>query len=274
MEPQMEYAEYGDKYGQLVVYFHGAPGAIEECAVFANYAKDNCLRIICFDRFSLDSLYKHENYYQEIANHIKNEADGEPIDIIGFSIGTHVAFEVMKLLNEQVRDTHLISAVAPIKSGCFIDEMAGGFVFKLAMKKPFIFTSLTIYQKFMALLSPQVLVNMLFASAAGEDKKLIQKCSFRCFITPLLKHCFGRRANGYMRDINLYVKWQGNDCGYSSNVYLWHGTKDNWSPFAMASYLCGSIPSTTYIKPLEGLSHYSCLFEAAPKICALLKSNT
>lgn len=73
-----------------------------------------------------------------------------------------------------------------------------------------------------------------------------------------------------MRDIEFYTTWRGELSGYTSHVQLWHGTKDNWSPFSMASYLCNEIPGAVPIEEMEGLSHYSCLIQAVPKICEQL----
>lgn len=269
----MEQIEYGNKDGKLAVYFHGVPGGLEECAVFDSYAKYHNLKIVCFDRFAIDNSLDRESYYQQLARHIQIEAGSEQFDIIGFSIGSHVALEVGAILNEQVRHTHLVSSAAPINTGSFIDNMAGGMVFKLAMEKPFIFSLLTQYQKILALLAPRVLVHMLFASATGKDKELSKRPDFRSYITPVLKHCFQNRADGYIRDINFYVTWPGNLDGYATSVQLWHGTKDNWSPLPMASYLCNEIRGATQIETMEDLSHYSCLYEAAPKICAQLEKS-
>jgi pimeloyl-ACP methyl ester carboxylesterase len=55
-------------------------------------------------------------------------------------------------------------------------------------------------------------------------------------------------------------------------VYLWHGTKDNWSPIGMAFYLCDAIPGDTKVEVFEGLSHYSCLYEAIPLICKRIEA--
>lgn len=267
----MEFVEYGNKDGQLVVYFHGAPGAIGECALFDSYAKKYNLKVICLDRFSLDDSLDRENYYQQLAEQIKSIADEKSIDFIGFSIGAHVALEVSARLDGQVRHTHLVSAAAPLNVGGFIDEMAGGLVFKLAMKKPFIFFLLTQYQKIMAVLAPRLLVSLLFSSSVGKDIELSQSLEFKSYITPVLKHCFLRRTKGYIRDVKFYVAWQGELKGFNNRVHLWHGTKDNWSPFSMASYLSKAIPGASSVNALEGLSHYSCLYQAAPKICAHLE---
>jgi pimeloyl-ACP methyl ester carboxylesterase len=170
-EYQVEFVEYGKKEGRLVVYFHGVPGAMEECALFDNCAKEHNLRILSFDRFSIDNSLDRENYYRTIGDQIRLKAGIESVDIIGFSIGAHVALEVSALINDKVRYTHLISAAAPLNAGDFIGSMAGGSIFKLAMKAPLIFLLLTHYQKILALLVPRILVNILFASSAGKDKE-------------------------------------------------------------------------------------------------------
>jgi len=267
-----KFIEYGHPNGQLVIYFHGAPGAVEECSVFDAYAKKNNLKIVCFDRFAIEPSLDSESYFDYLASQIKTKAGEQSIDMIGFSIGSYIALEVGKRLHDQLRHTHLISAVAPIHVDNFIDEMAGGLVFKLAKEWPFIFSLLTRYQKLMALLAPFMLVNMFFSSAVAKDKELSKQRDFKRYMASLLKQCFQNRSIGYKRDIKFYLTWQGNLDRYTSNIYLWHGTEDNWSPFSMATYLCNEMSGDTNLEALKGLSHYSCLYDAAPKICTRLGS--
>ena len=77
--------------------------------------------------------------------------------MIGFSIDAHVAFEMSTILKNQVRHTHLVSAAAPINGGNFLDHMAGGSVFKLAMQKSSFFRLLTQCQRLMAVVAPGLL---------------------------------------------------------------------------------------------------------------------
>lgn len=266
----MDYVEYGDSNGQPVVYFHGAPGSPEEGAVFDSYAKDHQLRLICFDRFAADSTLSAEDYYKQLAQQIKRVLGSQPTAIIGFSIGAQVALEVAKLLATQVRYTHLVSAAAPLDSGDFIDHMAGGAVFKLAKNQPAIFSLLTQCQVVMARMAPGLLVRTLFASAVGGDSALIKQPGFRSSISAVMQQCFRKHAAGYQRDIQGYVNWAANFDGYSSGVTLWHGTEDNWSPIFMASVLAEKLSSAALVESMQGLSHYSCLYQAAPHICAQL----
>ncbi len=263
----MKFDQYGNKDGRLVVYFHGAPGTIEECAIFESHAKEHNLKMICFDRFAIDSTVDRETYFSDLAKEVRIKADGASVDIIGFSIGAYVALEVSALLLDSVRHLHLVSAAAPLSGGDFIDKMAGGLVFKLAKEKPFIFSLLTQYQRLMAYLVPSVLTRMLFASAEGKDKALSKEAGFKNYITQVLRRCFLSRSEGYIRDVKFYVAWSNNLKKFSSSATLWHGTSDNWSPFSMASFLNDELPGATSVEAMEGLSHYSCLIESAPMIC-------
>ncbi len=265
----MESSVYGNTYGQLVVYFHGAPGDINESSLFDEHAKKYNLKILCFNRFLVQSKEPHADYFHKLAEEIKSQADGKPVDIIGFSIGTYIALKVCELISDQIRNVHLISAVAPLGDGKLLDDMAGGLVFKLALKKPTVFSLLTKIQKCIALIMPNFLVRTLFASAAGKDKKLAEDTHFLSYITPIVRRCFLENTPGYIRDIALYVKWSGEMYQDIGGVKLWHGTEDNWSPLAMSIYLKNKIVGAE-LNAMPGLSHYSCLIEAAPKICAEL----
>ena len=270
----VKYIEYGSEDGRIVVYFHGVPGAIEESFLFNRQTKKNNLRILCFDRFSIVNTLTRKEYYNQIASQIKMKVGTDAVDLIGFSIGAHVALEVSALLNNQVRQVHLISAAAPLDAGSYINSMAGGIVFKLAKGCPLLFYLLTRFQKLLALMAPDILMQTLFSSATAGDKLLSTQKEFRNFIIPVLQHCFKNRSDGYVRDINYYVNWKSDDLSkITESVWLWHGSEDNWSPKPMAVYLSDMIPCAELMEVKPGLSHYSCLYESISEICQFISSH-
>ena len=270
----MEYSIYGEKEGRLVVYFHGAPGSSSEGAVFDGAAKNAGLKVVCFDRFSTDYDRDRTAYYKQLSQQVSELlGEGETVDIIGFSIGAFVALKVSALLGDKVKNIHLISAAAPLSSGDYLDDMAGGFVFKLADRYPLAFYLLTQYQKALSFIAPKLLFGILFASAAGRDVKLAKDRGFKDYIIPILQTCFKANASGYMRDVTSYVQWNDDFKWCHAKTTNWHGTNDNWSPFNMAIELQKAIPGAVALESLEGMSHYSCLFEVAPKIMAQLSEN-
>ena len=268
---QLEFVQYGNAEGRLVVYFHGVPGGVEECAVFDTHAKAHGLKIICFDRLAIDPSMDREAYYQFLADQIKLQAGRDPVDAIGFSIGAHVALEVSARLGDQVRRLHLVSAAAPIIDLDSLREMAGGDVFRLAMNRPVAFYLVTQGQRLIAHVAPGLLIKTMFASARGNDEALASQESFKHYITPIIRDCFRNRVKGYMRDVRHYAAWRSFG-GCASSVHLWHGEEDNWSPLSMASYLLTAIPSAVHLESMVGLSHYSCLLTGVPEICSQLGS--
>ncbi len=271
MTHRVHFSEYGDPGGRLVIYFHGVPGALAEASIFDEHAKKHHLRLICLDRFSVDVALDRTGYVASLAREIDVLADGKPVDIIGFSLGTYVALEVVMAVHGQVGQVHLVSCAAPLDSGDYLSQMAGGTVFRLAKKNPVLFSLLTRCQKALAIVAPWALFRMLFSGSAGEDRSLGKQVDFKRYMTAVLADCFRNHVSGYARDVEGYVRWPDNFYSMDCTVDLWHGTQDNWSPPSMAIYFSQSIPGATPVHSMEGLSHYSCLYAAAPKICAQLE---
>lgn len=263
----MKFTKCGNAEGKLLVYFHGAPGAPKEGLVFDEPAKAAGVQLICLDRFSIDKSIRGEKYYQFLAKEILKISNGKTVDIIGFSIGCHVAIKVAALLQNNVDNLHLISAAAPLEAGDFLDKMAGKMVFNLAGQYPLLFSLLSYWQSLLAIVAPKLLYKLLFSSATGKDKALSEQVVFEGFITPLLKDCFSRNVSGYIRDVKQYIEpWNESLAKCQAPTHIWHGQSDNWSPVEMAHHLKKSMPKAVAIEIMDGLSHYSCLYETVPKI--------
>ncbi|MBS1213450.1 MAG: alpha/beta hydrolase [Proteobacteria bacterium] len=264
----MAYRQFGSEDGRIVVYFHGAPGAISECAVFDQHGKEHHLSFIAFDRFAIDSSLAGETYYQTLAELISGKAGGETVDLVGFSIGAFVALQTCRHLGSRVRSLHLVSAAAPLEAGDFLESMAGSGVFKLAKDAPALFERLSRGQGLLARLFPAALFRMLFASAAGEDRVLRADQAFQAGMKEMLRTCFVENVSGYTRDVEAYVKpWRATLADVMVETHIWHGKQDNWSPVAMAEWLSAAIPGCSHLEIMDGLSHYSCLYRSVERIC-------
>lgn len=276
----MNYLSYGDTSGKLVFYFHGAPGAMQEAAFLEHAATENGLNIICLDRFSIEPEIVGNAYYLLISDTIKKHMEThaskpDSVDLIGFSIGCHVALEVSHCLTDDsagdlsgsVSSLHLVSAAAPLDGGDFLPSMAGKTVFQLALKWPWIFKALTRCQTLLMGLSPRFVFNMLFASAQGQDKILVEDAAFQRDMIAILSENFLNHSAGYLKDVSLYVQpWHDRLALVQAPTYLWHGANDNWSPIGMAHYLEQVLPNCQAKHVLDGASHYSCLLQSASLI--------
>jgi pimeloyl-ACP methyl ester carboxylesterase len=270
VEKPLKFSQFGSDNGRIVVYFHGAPGAPEECRTFDLEGKNHGLTFICFDRFSADATLHGEAYYKRLAEEISRISSGKPVDVVGFSIGAFIALQTIRHMTHGVRSLHLVSAAAPLESGDYLEAMAGKQVFKLAKAAPALFVLLSYWQGLLAWLAPNALFRLLFASAAGADITLAADHQFRAGITQVLKACFMGKVRGYARDIGLYLQpWEATLAEVSAHTYIWHGAEDNWSPPQMAEHLKSAIPGCNSSTLFNGLSHYSCLHQAAREICQL-----
>lgn len=270
----MDFSEYGNPAGKPVVYFHWVSGSPSEASVYDAPAREQGLRILCFDRFAIDHAITGADYYRQIARAVSEAVQSARVDFIGFSLGTHTALEVAALMPGQVRSLHLVSAAAPLDDGDFLDQMAGKAVFSLAQRSPGLFQWLVKWQALLAKRAPQLLFRILFASAQGQDRELVKSPKFKALICQVLQQCFAQDTTGYTRDIQQYLQpWSASVFTSEANACLWHGTADNWSPFAMSAYLAERLPGNAHVERMEGFSHYSCLYAAAPRIGAQIANE-
>jgi pimeloyl-ACP methyl ester carboxylesterase len=257
--------------GPLTVYFHGAPGAPQELAVFNASACACGLTLKCFDRFALDAALTGPTYFEALAGAVRSAAGTRQVHVIGFSIGGCIALQVCRLLGPQVGQLHLVSAAAPLQSGHFLPHMAGRALFQAAAASPSLFKAMACGQAALARWRPGALRRVLFRRAAGEDRVLAADPAFRASMNDLLRSCLFERRAGYVRDILAYVQdWSATLPQVSADTTIWHGSVDNWSPMSMALGMQASLPNCQRAHRLEGLSHYSCLHAAAPRICEKL----
>lgn len=268
----LEYRQFGAADGHPVIYFHGTPGAPDECEIFDVYGKAHDLTFICYDRSAMAPCLQGMAYYQRLAEEIKSRVAGKPFDIIGFSIGGFIALQVCGVMKSKVRSLHLISAAAPLEAGDFIDSMAGKAVFRLAQRHPAMFLLSARLQGWIASAFPGLLFRMLFSSAAGGDKPLAADGTFRAITCRALKICLSQ-PQAYARDIAAYVQpWQASLADIATDTWIWHGAEDNWSPVAMAAYLHSALRNCSNMEILDGLSHYSCLYRTVPTICMSIET--
>lgn len=258
----------GDPAGPLTIYFHGAPGAPSELAIFDAPARALGLKLVCWDRFALDAALTGPAYFAALAAAVRAGAGAHQVNLIGFSIGAFVALRTSQLLGPQVGQLHLVSAAAPLQSGHFLPRMAGRAVFHAASVSPKRFKAAVLGQAAFARWAPGWMQAVLFRGATGVERELTSGPAFRLLMSELLRSSLVEHRAGYERDILAYVQdWSALPAQVTADTSLWHGTQDNWAPADMATSLRDKLPNCRRLHLLEGLSHFSCLHQAAPLIC-------
>jgi len=242
------------------VYFHGTPGSPRELALFPSI---DCADWLAPDRAALAHQVSQQERFDVLANMVQSACERGPVRLIGFSLGAYVALETARRLPEAPLALHLVSAAAPLELGDFLDDMAGKAVFAAAMKGPERLALLARMQAGAARALPGLFVRALFASAQGDDRVLGKDPHFRCGMTAILRDCLMGGTANYRSELAAYVQlWADGLADIRHPVTIWHGTRDNWAPPAMADALERALPNVIARHRLEGRSHYSALGEA------------
>lgn len=244
------------------VYFHGIPGSAGELSLFGDDWAMRLNTVHVVHRSSAMAEDDNNGYFQNLAGSIRVRFPDQPLRLIGFSLGASAALRTAPYLGAQATGIDLISAAAPLGLGDYLGGMAGAPVFKLARSGPALFGGLVRLQSLAARLAPGRLYDALFASAQGGDVAISQNPAFKAAMLPVLQQSLGPHRPTYAREIALYVQdWEAELDKVTQPVTLYHGTRDNWSPVAMAQDLACRLPNVAAVHLLDDLSHYSALSE-------------
>ncbi|TAL29928.1 MAG: alpha/beta hydrolase [Phenylobacterium sp.] len=255
----------GAPAGPLCVYFHGCPGAPAECAWFDDAAREAGVRLIGIDRNAVAPGAAGGAYFDALAAEVERLAAGAPVRLMGFSLGAFVAVQVAIRLRTPVAVIDLVSPAGPLDSGDVLDSMAGGAVFRLAMRSPALFRAVTWAQGVAVGLAPSAVLRGLFASVRGAEAERAARPDFQAALARFLTWAYGPARAGYIRDIAAYVRpWAADLQRVSASVRIWQGEDDGWAPPALAASLAAGLRETPDVTLFSGLGHYSTLFEAAP----------
>ncbi len=266
----------GDRSGEppLVVYFHGAPGSPREIGLIVGAARQCGISPISLHRARIAPGLTGAAYFDLLAMELRTRAAGRQVDVIGFSIGAFVALEVCRRLGDQVRGVDLIAPAGPLELMETLDDVAGAAVFGLARRAPWLFRTASRLQGLLAVVRPDLLMSMLFAKAAGDDRDLAKDRTFKTLLGSVLRDALGHGLAGYVRDVEAYVRpWAEALDEVRAPVRIWQGALDNWAPPRMAKTLAERLVAAEPVSFLPGRSHYSALIAAAPDIFRRLSAS-
>jgi pimeloyl-ACP methyl ester carboxylesterase len=265
---------YGCPDGQPLFYFHGVPGAAVEAAMLHQAALAHGIKLLVVER-NLTGELGSAAYLQQLAQQISDRAVGQPIHLLGFSIGACLALRVAALLGERVTEVYLLSAAAPLEiPSNSVGMGAGRYTFLWAQHYPRLFRAFAWYQALLAKVSPRLLLKLLFAGAGGNDSELLSQTYTQAWLADIQRACFKHGASNYVRDVKLYVEpWATELDKVTATVSLWHGEADNWAPIAMSTYLQEHLRMANAVTRCAEQAHYSCMLENAETLMATVQLN-
>jgi len=233
------------------IYCHGLPGSAEELHFLTR--DDN------------KPVHVFGPQHQDEIDEAINSTLGQPLHIIGFSLGAMAAIKLAVKYEGVVSRVSLISPAAPLELGNFLPQMAGKFVFQLASKSNFQFRLLTALQKAGVGISSEFAINAMFKGSPESETALLKNPEFKKAIEFGLKDSYGKNNAAYRRAVHEYVRpWAHYLANIKCPVSIYHGVLDNWAPIEMAYTLRGEITSKVEVIEYPDLGHYSTLRKALP----------
>ncbi len=240
-----------------LVYVHGLPGSPDE------------LPLICDTPTQFFAPNLRDG---SLDPQIRAQFGTQPVTLIGFSLGAFRALRFAADHPERVAHLHLIAPAAPLELGDFLDQMAGGPIFRLARDYPTLFRLVTRLQAFASRIAPEIFAAQIFAKAQGGDIPLKVKADFLQDWGHIARQCLADGAKAYRDEITAYVApWADLLSRVQTPTSIWYGSADNWTPPAMAEALVRALPVAPPVRRIENASHYSTLAAALTQITALYR---
>ncbi|MBX7160035.1 MAG: alpha/beta hydrolase [Acidimicrobiia bacterium] len=260
---QLGYAEFGDPTGDVVLWFHGTPGARKQVPpATTTAAAERGLRVIGVERPGVGLSTNHNGRTLESwAADIDVFADRLGIDrfcVAGLSGGGPHALAVAHDLGDRVAGAAVLGGLGPVVG----DEAPGGFLdsalvvqgarLLAPMQAPF--------GTMLSLLIPALIPfrNQVFGLYArlgpDTDRPVFELPEFRDMFLRDLIDSGKRQMRALVGDAVVFMQpWHFSLRDVSVPVTIWHGGSDRLVPFHHGQYMAELIPGAELVTvPDEG----------------------
>lgn len=261
------YAEYGNRDGQALFYFHGDPGSRLEARFLAQAAEDAGVRLLGVDRPGMGlSTYQPRRRLLDWPDDVAELADRLGIDrfsVLGVASGGPHAAACAHRIPGRLNACGLASPLGPFGPARAV----------LSRSIPWVVTPLT-SRLFADAERGERRLRRLARGWVEPDRRVLDQPGVAELMAAVLADAFRQGPRGPAREGALF----GHPWGFSwrdiemSEVYLWHGELDRSVPIGVARAVADELPhcTATYY-PDEG--HISLIVNRAGDLVAALTSR-
>jgi pimeloyl-ACP methyl ester carboxylesterase len=269
---RLGFAEFGDRQGKPVFYFHGFPGSRLEAKLAERIALDRHVRFIGIDRpgYGL-SDFKPDRKFTDWPDDVTELADTLGIDrfsILGVSGGGPYAAACACKIPDRLDAVGIICGMGPVDVPALMQNMPWTYRQGLRLAGRFAEIATTAYA-FPAIFLrnyPERVLFILSGKVAGPDKTALKNNELTAVLSASFREAFRQSLRWPAEDVVLYSRpWGFRLQDIRIRVHLWHGEKDWIVPPQMACYMARNIPdcrATFY--PDEG--HFSIILNRIKEI--------
>ena len=246
---RLSFAEFGDRQGKPVFYFHGFPGSRLEAKLADDISWESKVRFIGIDRPGYGcSSFKPVRTFIDWADDVTELANALEIDrfsILGVSGGGHYAAACACKIPDRLDAVGIICGMGPVDVPDLIRGMPWIYRqgLRLAGRLPEIATAMYPFSAFFFRNYPERMLSILSGKVAGSDKIALKNKELIQVLSASFREAFRSSLRWPATDVMLYSRpWGFSLKDIDIAVHLWHGEQDRIVPAAMARYLAKIIP--------------------------------
>lgn len=269
---KLGFAEFGDRPGKPIFYFHGFPGSRLEAKLAEKISLDTHVRFIGIDRpgYGLSS-FKPGRTFMDWADDVSELADALGFDrfsILGVSGGGPYAAACACKMPDRLDAVGIICGMGPVDVPDLIKGMPWLYRqgLRIAGRLPGITAVIYAFAALFFRFYPQQMLAILSGTVTGPDKIALKNKKLMQVLSASFQEAFRNSLRWPATDIVLYSRpWGFSLKDINIPVHLWHGDKDRIVPSEMGRYMAQSIPNcraTFY--PDEG--HFSIILNRIEEI--------
>lgn len=257
------WAEYGDRQGRPLFYFHGFPACRLEAALTDRAAARLGIRVIAADRPGIGlSDYQHGRTLGDWPTDVGELADAlglQRFAVLGVSGGAPYALACAAKIPLRLAAVGTVGGLGPVAAGGRTAGMAAlnRFFLFLFRRAPWL------GQPLLSLLGagirrrPEWFFDLFTATVPAVDRMALVPPDIRPLFHASMREAFRQGARGAARELVLYSRpWDFDLAAIAVPVDLWHGELDVTVPDSMGEYLARTIPNCRS-RFLDSEGHFS-----------------
>jgi len=269
---QLGFAEFGDRQGKPVFYFHGFPGSRLEARLAEKISLDTRVRFIAIDRpgFGLSS-FKPGRTLVDYTDDVVELADTlgvKRFSVLGVSGGGPYAAACAFEIPHRLDAVGIVCGMGPVDARDLMRTMPLTYRLgmRLAGRFPQIATALYSFPAFFFRNYTRFMLSVLSGKVAEPDKIALKNKELTKILSASFREAFRRSLRWPAKDAVLYSRpWGFHLQDIRIRIHLWHGEKDRIVPPELGRYMAQAIPdcSATFY-PDEG--HFSIILNRIEEI--------
>jgi len=246
---KLGFAEFGDRQGRPVFYFHGFPGSRLEAKLAEKIALDTHVRFIGIDRpgFGL-SEFKPQRTLLDWADDVSELADALQIDrfsILSISGGGPYAAACAYKIPDRLVSVGIVCGMGPLEVQELMDHMiwVNRYGLRMAGRFPRMAKSLFLFSSFFFRNYPERMLSFLSGKVEDPDKFALKNEELIKVLSASFREAFLNSLLWPSTDFILYSQpWGFRLQDIRIEIHLWHGEKDCVVPPEMGRYVATTLP--------------------------------